>query len=126
MTWYRGPPLLPRRRPSLPSRSPEGAPVDAPGLLVVILGLLAHAVLVVAVLGAQRASLERAERDLAKRRAAELRAVARSAVARCRLVEQVRARETAARGRGEPIPMRETVGSGESITVRGTVRVSGR
>ena len=97
--------------------------MDAPGLLVVILGLLAHAGLVVAVLGAQRASLERAERDLAKRRAAELRAVARSVVARCRLVEQVRARETAARWRGEPIPMRETVWSGDgSITVRGTVR----
>lgn len=92
--------------------------MDAPGLLVVILGLLAHAGLVVAVLGAQRASLERAERDLARRRAAELRAVARSAVARCRLVEQVRARETAARWRGEPIPMRETVWSGDAITVR--------
>jgi len=99
--------------------------VDAPSLLVVVLGLVAGAGLVIAVLGAQRAGIAARELELSRRRARELRQLAQSAAERVRVIERVRARETRARLDGEPIPMRETVWCGETITVRGTVRVRG-
>ena len=97
VSWYRGAPLAPSRPPPeagapSPVQPPLRCPVDAPGLLVALLGLglilvgswlvvvCQRAALVRAELAGERGRRERAERNLAVRRGtvARLAEVARA------------------------------------------------
>lgn len=109
--------------------------MDAPGLLVVLLGLVSMAGLVLGVLGWQRAALTSGERDAARARVEELeRAAARQRVAVGALSGLVDAGDTlppptvaARRGTvGWLVEASRAGWRGETFTARGTVKVRGR